>query len=128
MIEIFNEKQQKFLMKSKVVKKVKKYLGRNYSYRNYPANFWLGAELWQSNWYWTRFGKKVKYVPNNHPLHKEFTQAFAYMSLTKKSVQWKVVRSLNHDGNKNGGSTSQRLMPLCQISRETRRRSKNLGE
>ena len=127
LIEIFNEKQQKFLMKSKVVKKVKKYLGRYYSYRNYPANFWLGAELWRSNWYWTRWEKKVKYVPNIHPLDKEYTQAFAYMSLTKKSVQWKVDRPKNHDGNQNSGSTLK-LMPLCQISRETRRRSKNLGE
>ena len=114
-------------MKSKVVKKVKKYLGRNYSYRNYPANFWLGAELWRNNWYWTRWGKKVKYVPNIHPLDKKYTQAYAYMSLTKKSVQWKVDRPKNHDGNRKGGSTLK-LMPLCQISRETRRRSKNLGE
>ena len=128
LIEIFNEKQQNFLMKSKVVKKVKKYLDHYDSYGNYPANFWLGAELWRSNWYWTRWEKKVKYVPNIHPLDKEYTQAYAYMSLlTKKSVQWKVDRPQNHYGNQNGGST-QSLMPLCQISRETRQRSKNLGE
>ena len=115
-------------MKSKVVKKVKKYFGRNYQYRNYPANFWLGAELWRSNWYWTHCGKKVKYVPNIHPLDKKYTQAYAYMSvLSKKSVQWKFDRPQNHYGNQNGGST-QSLMPLCQISRQTRQRSKNLGE
>ena len=138
LIEVFNEKQQKFVMKSKVVKKVKKYLGKYYnSFRKYPVNFWLGAELWRSNWYWTRWGKKVEYVPRTvHffvsstpkiPLDKELTQAYAYMSLTKKSVQWKVDRPKNHDGNRKGGSTLK-LMPLCQISRETRRRSKNLGE
>ena len=127
LIEVFNEKQQKFVMKSKVVKKVKKYLGNYYSYKNYPVNFWLGAELWQSNWYWTHRGKKVKYVPNNHPLDKNYKQAHAYMSLTKKSVQWKADRTQNYDGNYNGDST-QSLMPLCQISRQTRKRSKNLGE
>ena len=129
LIEIFNKKQQNFLRKSKVVKKVKKYLGKHYhSYRNYPANFWLGAELWRSNWYWTHCGKKVKYVPNIHPLDKKYTQAYAYMSvLSKKSVQWKFDRPQNHYGNQNGGST-QSLMPLCQISTQTRQRSKNLGE
>ena len=128
MIEILNEKQQKFLRKSKVVKKVKKYLDNYHSYGNYPANFWLGAELWRSNWYWTHCGKKVKYVPNIHPLDKKYTQAYAYMSvLSKKSVQWKFDRPQNHYGNQNGGST-QSLMPLCQISTQTRQRSKNLGE
>ena len=124
MIEIFNKKQQKFLMKAEIGEKIELYFGKRH---HYPANFWLGAELWQSNWYWTRWGKKVKYIPNNHSLDKEYTQAFAYMSLTKKSVQWKVDRPQNHDGNQNGGST-QSLMPLCQISRQTRQRSKNLGE
>ena len=111
-------------MKAEIGEKIELYFGKRH---HYPANLWLGAELWQSNWYWTRWGKKVKYIPNNHSLDKEYTQAFAYMSLTKKSVQWKVDRPQNHEGNHNGGST-QSLMPLCQISRQTRQRPKNLGK
>ena len=123
MIEIFNKKQQNFLMKAEIGEKIELYFGRHL---RYPANFWLGAELWRSNWYWTRWGKKVKYVPNNRPLRKDFSQSYAYMSLTKKSVEWKADRPREHGGLRNPSTIS--LMPLCQISREARKRSKNLGE
>ena len=129
LIEIFNGKQQKYLIhKFNLLNHLGKYNNR-YN-KNKGNNFWLGAELWRSNWYWTRWGKKVRYVPNSHPLDNEYTQAYAYMSLTKKTVQWKADRTQDHDGNPNGDSTdsTQSLRPLCQISRETRQRSKNLGK
>ena len=115
LIEISSEEQQKFLMESKVLKKVKDVVGHQ------NANWWIGAELIRGTWSWTKSKTPVSYVPkigNGGSFDKRYSYAVMYLS--KNSAYW-------YDDK----GTKYYVMPLCQISQAgdySETESKKAGE
>ena len=100
LIEISSEEQQKFLMESKVLKKVKTVVGHA------NANWWIGAELKSGTWYWTKSKRQVSYVAKiGHSGSLDKTYSYAAMYLSKSSAYW-----YDDNGNK------YYVMALCQIT------------
>ena len=58
LIEIFNDKQSRFLISEKVRKQVRTHIGID----TYSSRWWwIGAELKSGEWYWTHSKKRVTY-------------------------------------------------------------------
>ena len=100
MIEISSEEQQKFMMQSKVRRKVKSVVGHE------NANWWIGAELRSGTWYWTHSKSQMSYVAkigHSGSLDKSYSHAAMYLSKTQ--AYW-----YDDNGNK------YYVMALCQIT------------
>ena len=58
LIEIFNDKQSRFLISEKVRKQVRTHIGIDIHSARW---WWIGAELKSGAWYWNHSKKRVKY-------------------------------------------------------------------
>ena len=57
LVEIYNEKQVRFMMSAKVQKQVASMMGQSVN----GWGWWIGGELKHGKWYWTHSNKPIKY-------------------------------------------------------------------
>ena len=74
LVEIYNEKQVRFMMTAKV----QKYVG-------HIGWWWIGGELKHGRWYWTHSNKPIKYVPKIGG--DQFTKGYPYLRLYLSKTQ-----------------------------------------
>ena len=73
-VEIYNEKQVRFMMTAKI----QKYVGHS-------GWWWIGGELKHGKWYWTHSNKPIKYVPKIGG--DQFTKGYPYLRLFLSKTQ-----------------------------------------
>ena len=74
LVEIYNEKQVRFMMSAKVQK-----------YVRHSGWWWIGGELKHGRWYWTHSNKPIKYVPKIGG--DQFTKGYPYLRLYLSKTQ-----------------------------------------
>ena len=74
LVEIYNEKQVRFMMTAKI----QKYVGHS-------GWWWIGGELKHGKWYWTHSNKPIKYVPKIGG--DQFTKGYPYLRLYLSKTQ-----------------------------------------
>ena len=101
LIEIFNDKQSRFLMTEKVRKQVRTHIGMDIG--NYY--WWIGAKLTHGTWYWTHSKKRVIYWSriggNYYGTSSRNPYAYVYLS---RSTAWFHYTGSGH------------YFSICQIS------------
>ena len=73
LVEIYDEKQIRFMMSAKVQHYVSKTIGQGSNGLDW--NWWIGGELKHGRWYWTHSNKPIQYVPrigNNGSFDKSY--------------------------------------------------------
>ena len=91
LVEIYNEKQVRFMMSAKV----QKYVASIFRHSVNGYNWWIGGELKHGRWYWTHSNKPIKYVPKigGNSFHKSYRYLRLYLSKTSAYVQDKSNRN-----------------------------------
>ena len=102
LIEIFNDKQSRFLMTEKVRKQVRTHIGID----TYGKYWWIGAKLTHGTWYWEHSKKRATYWSrigaNYYGTSYSYPHAYVYLS-----------RSLSSWYRDTGGGYQR---SICQIS------------
>ena len=102
LIEIFNDKQSRFLMTEKVRKQVRTHIGID-TYGGY--SWWIGAKLTHGTWYWEHSKKRVTYWSRigNDFYGTDSRYPYGYLYFSKTSAYFSYASGGNY-------------LSLCQIS------------
>ena len=78
LVEIYNEKQVRFMMSAKV----QKYVASIFRQSVNGWTWWTGGELKHGKWYWTYSNKPIKYVPKlgSNSFNKNYRYLRLYLS------------------------------------------------
>ena len=100
LVEIYNEKQVRFMMSVKVQKHVASMMGQSVN----GWGWWIGGELKHGKWYWTHSNKPIKYVPRIGS-NGSFDKSYRYLRLYLTKTTAYVEDQSNHN-----------CQMICQIS------------
>ena len=109
LVEIYEEKQVRFMMSAKV----QKYVASIFQQSVNGWNWWIGGELKHGKWYWTHSNKPIKYVPrigSNGSFDKSYRYLRLYLTKTTAYVE--------DQSNNNCQMICQISPPLIRAPRE----------
>ena len=100
LIEIFNDKQSRFLMSKKVRKQVQTHIGIDTNTARY---WWIGL-AWNGNWYWEHSKKQVTYWSRIGGNGYGRGYPYGVVLLSRRTAWW------------NRSAKSGHFSSICQIS------------
>ena len=101
LVEIYNEKQVRFMMSAKVQKYVASIFGQSVN----GWSWWTGGELKHGKWYWTHSNKPIKYWAKIGGNYFNKNYRYLYWSLAKTYAYYQT------------GSGHNNFYVICQISK-----------
>ena len=100
LVEIYNEKQVRFMMSAKVQKQVASMMGQGVN----GWGWWIGGELKHGKWYWIHSNKPIEYVPKIGSNGFNNSYRYVYLVLGKTYGYYQTYSNNN-------------VRMICQISK-----------